>query len=216
MSMFFLSRVKHFLSLDARKLLYFSHVHSHLTYCLPLLTLVQKTDLNALCTLQRKAIKTTFNVSQRSSSTEFFHDLGTFPLDLLLEKYIIKTMHELHSYGKPKEIKEYFFKAKDISIEHSYNLRDIARFEMPLLKSIRLSSSPIFNFVFVFNSFPHDFKAIMEHKTFIEKHIEYYNSKIPSENCSKKFCKICDHRAFKDRMIQFYSLPKTYNYQRYR
>ena len=56
----------------------------------------------------------------------------------------------------------------------------------------------------------------MEDKTFIEKHIEYHNSKIPSENCSKKFCKICDHRAFKDRMTQFYSLPKTYNYQRYR
>ena len=64
--------------------------------------------MDSICTLQRKAIKIVYNVRQRSSSLQLFHDLGTYPLDVLLEREILKTMQSLYSYDKPRDLKMYF------------------------------------------------------------------------------------------------------------
>ena len=201
-SLFFISRVKYFLNMDAKKLLYFSLVHSKLTYCLPLLSLLRKTDMDSLLRLQRKAIKILYGVSQRSSSTKLFHDLGTFPLDILLEKEIIQTMQNIYSYRKPKDLVGYF----DVRCDHEniYFLRATIRFEIPLIRSIRLSSSPIYYFATVYNRFPGEFKDNLDRHTFLDKLWEYYCTKYPSEDCDKTFCKFCDAKAYKERIRSFY------------
>ena len=211
--LFFLSRTRNFLPLEARKLLYFSHVHSRLIYCLPLFTLLRITDMNALCTLQRKAIRITYNVSQRSSAIDYFHDLGILPLDVQLEKDIIKFLQNIHSYGEPKDLVEYF--EVKVSSEVPYNLRDCLKFKLPLVKSIRLSSSPIFSYPFIFNKFSGDFKFVMERKDFLEKLELYFSRFISSKDCKKAFCKICNRKLYLERISRFYTQPKTYNYHRY-
>ena len=199
-SLFFLSRVRNTLNSDAKKLLYFAHVHSHLIYCLPLLTLLYKTDLNQLCRIQRKAIRVVFNLKQRTSCMNYFHELGTFPLDVLLEKEILKTMQSVHSYSKPKEI-AHFFKYKHVT--HPYNFRENLVFDIPLIRSVRLSCSPIFSFPFTFNHFPENFKEIMERKEYMEKLDLFHISKFPNLYCNKNLCKFCHYFQFKKRQLQF-------------
>ena len=92
-SMFFLSRVKNFLPLNCRKQLYFAHIHSHLVYCLPLLSMAYKTDLSKLEKLQRKALRITYNVGYRAATLPS-HDLDTLPLADLMERFILKFMHK--------------------------------------------------------------------------------------------------------------------------
>ena len=54
--LFFMRGVRKSLSLEARKLLYFAHIHSHLMYCIPLFILSNQTELDKLLKLQKKSI----------------------------------------------------------------------------------------------------------------------------------------------------------------
>ena len=105
------------------------------------------------------------------SSLQLFHDLGTYPLDVLLEREILKTMQSLYSYDKPRDLKMYF---EQKTYDHEIHfLRHRVRFDVPLIKSTRLSCSPIFAFPNIYNSFPDDFIHILERKLFLEKLSEY-------------------------------------------
>ena len=213
-SLFFLSRVRNTLNAEAKKLLYFAHVHSHLIYCLPLFTLLYKTDMNTLCRIQRKSIRMVYNVNQRYSCAELFHDLGILPLNILLEKEIMKIMQGIHSYRKPRDIVDFF---NITYVNHQYNFRETLAFQIPLIKSIRLSSSPIFTFPFVFNHFPENFKEIMERKDFREKLDMYYINRFKNPNCIKRNCKFCHYFVYKMKQLNFaisYS-SKSYSFFKY-
>ena len=212
-SLFFLSRVKKYLTLDARKNLYFSLIHSKLIYCLPLLTLLRKTDMDSICTLQRKAIKIVFNVNQRSSSINLFHDLGTYPIDVLLEIEIMKTLQNIDSYGKPKSLIRFF--DKNVNYFY-YNLRYVSRFNIPLVRSIRLSSSPIYAFPSFYNRFPEEFKDIKERNIFLEYLSDYYSKNTFNNDCQKKYCKLCKYKEFIAKIKLYYTQPETPDYFRYR
>jgi hypothetical protein len=212
-SMFFLSSVKNILTLDARKSLYFALIHSRLIYCLPLLTLLNKTDMESLCTLQRKALRIVYNLKPRSSSIPLFHDIGTYPLDTLLEKKVIEIMQSIHSSYKYKDIRE-FFEEKHNDFDMHF-LRQRVRFQIPLVRSIRLSSSPIYSLPSIYNNFPHDFKESFDQKFFLEKLEEHYVQDFIIDNCRKKICKLCNSKKYYDRIKTFYAPPKYYDFHRY-
>ena len=111
--------------------------------------------MNTLCRIERKSIRIVYcNVSQRYSSSGLFHDLGILPLNILLEKEIMKIMQGIHSYRKPREIVDFF---NITHVSHHYNFRETLAFQIPLIKSARLSSLPIYYVPFVFNHFPENF-----------------------------------------------------------
>ena len=202
-SMFFLSRVKNFLPLNCRKQLYFAHIHSHLVYCLPLLSMAYKTDLSKLEKLQRKALRITYNVGYRAD---------TLPLADLIERFILKFMHNIYSYGKPPDFKT----AWEVTIKNiDYPLRNYLNFKSPLVKSIRVSQLPQFKFAEIFNQFPKDFKWIMEGKTFLDNLREYYHLKYKIPECQKKFCRNCCFEAWRAEQLKHIKTPKTLNYIRY-
>ena len=127
-SLFFLSRVKHFLPLYCRKQLYFAHIHSILIYCLPLLSMAYKTDLNRLEKLQRKAVRIIFNANFRADTMPLFHNLEALALSDLIERSILKFMHNIYSYKKPKELVDFW----PLTISNDYLLRSSIRFQLPL------------------------------------------------------------------------------------
>ena len=182
-SLFFISKVKNIITLDARKMLYFSHIHSRLIYCLPLFTLLYKSDIMALCQLQRKAIRIAFNAKRNENCIEFFHELGTLPVDLLLEKHIIKTMNLIYPHRKPQELLQYFPLK---TLNHGHDIRQNETFFVPLIKSKRLSCAPIYAYPSIFNQFLPEFKMIFEYQEFIEQLELHYINLFQSKNCSKK------------------------------
>ena len=136
------------------------------------------------------------------------------PLNILLEKEIMKIMQGIHSYRKPREIVDFF---NITYVSHQYNFRETLAFQIPLIKSIRLSSSPIFTFPFVFNHFPEHFKEIMERKDFREKLDMYYIDRFKNPNCIKRNCKFCHYFDYKMKQLNFaisYS-SKSYSFFKY-
>ena len=157
--------------------------------------------MNTLCRIERKSIRIVYcNVSQRYSSSGLFHDLGILPLNILLEKEIMKIMQGIHSYRKPREIVDFF---NITHVSHQYNFRETLAFQIPLIRSIRLSSSPIYYFPFVFNHFPENFKNIMERQDFREALDMYYINRLENPNCRKKYCKFCHYFEYKMKQLNY-------------
>ena len=182
-------------------MLYFSHIHSRLIYCLPLFTLLYKSDIMALCQLQRKAIRIAFNAKRNENCIEFFHELGTLPVDLLLEKHIIKTMNLIYPHRKPQELLQYFPLK---TLNHGHDIRQSETFFVPLIKSKRLSCAPIYAYPSIFNQFLPEFKMIFEYHEFLEQLELHYINLFQSKNCSKKIiCKYCSYKDFKKRRQQY-------------
>ena len=211
-SLFFISRVKNCISLEARKLLYFSHVHSRLLYCLPLFTSMRLTDMNALCRLQKKALKIVYNVKQRSSSLHLFHDIGILPVDKMLNMHIIKLMHKIYLHNSPSHMSSYFSLK---NYHHSYLLRKNTRYEIPLIKSIRLTTCPIFQYAITFNNFPLDIKFSWDRSHFLEQINNFFYSDYKSDECTKQFCKICDPVSYKMKQRSYICSPFTPEYYHY-
>ena len=210
-SLFFLSRVKHFLPLYCRKQLYFAHIHSILIYCLPLLSMAYKTDLNRLEKLQRKAVRIIFNANFRADTMPLFHNLEALALSDLIERSILKFMHNIYSYKKPKELVDFW----PLTISNDYLLRSSIRFQLPLVKTVRLSYMPQFKFPSLFNNFPADFKLILERSDFNHYLEEFYHKKYSSMNCKKTFCKFCAFNEWKLHKAKYAISHKSYSYIRY-
>ena len=102
--LFFMRRVRKSLSLEARKLLYFAHIHSHLMYCIPLYILSNQVELDKLLKLQKKALRITYDKPYNYPSSPLFHDIGTIPINHLVEKEIVKLLHNINSYKKPSSL----------------------------------------------------------------------------------------------------------------
>ena len=210
-SIFFLSRVKRILPLYCKKQLYFAHIHSHLMYCLPLLSMAYKTDINKLEKLQRKALRITYNFDYRAETLPLYHDIETLSVTELIEKNILKFMQNVYSYRLPKEFGETW----SVDIKDIYSFRYAKRFYLPLVKSIRLSYLPLFKFAEIFNNFPKEFKWLPERRDFLLCLEEHYHQEYKLDSCVKRFCKICSYDTWKKRQESFVTSPPVYDYIRY-
>ena len=138
--------------------------------------MANKTDISKLEKLQRKALRIVYNVNYRADTRSLFHDICTLPISDLIEREVLKIMHNIYSYKIPKEFASYWSTSTN-TCENGYSLRFryIIRFELPLVKSIRVSQLPLFKFAEIFNNFPKEFKWLPERRVFLLCLEEHYH-----------------------------------------
>ncbi len=71
-ALYLLERVKHFVSSGAMRKLYFSLLHSHLLYCINILSCTSQTNINKIMTMQKKAIRIVTNAPYNSHTNPLF------------------------------------------------------------------------------------------------------------------------------------------------
>ena len=143
-----------------------------------------------------------------------FHDIGTIPINHLVEKEIVKLLHNINSYKKPSSLL-HFFREKD---DNPYYLRQQHfEFHIEFTKSARLSKHPIISFPRIFNNFDVCIRSIAERADFheaINRHLFYIQN---INKCEKKICKICNFFEWKKRQLSYISvIPKATAYISYR
>jgi hypothetical protein len=92
-SLYCMNRVKIFITHDALKMLYFSMVHSHLSYCINIYGSANITSLNRLKLKQKAAIRIVCNAGHRDHTNPMFKRLGILPLNELITYSNLKFMH---------------------------------------------------------------------------------------------------------------------------
>jgi hypothetical protein len=95
-SLYCLSRVKNFVNPESLRKLYFSMVHSNLSYGISIYGCANTTNLEKLRKMQKKAIRLICNANFRAHTTPLFKEQKILPLDKLIEYSRIKFMHNFH------------------------------------------------------------------------------------------------------------------------
>ena len=89
-----LSKLRFLFPSSTLLLLYFTLVHTHLFYGLPLWGCTFGSYLKKLQSLQNKAIRNISNTSRRSSITKQYHNLGVLKIIDLYKYEVAKLMHQ--------------------------------------------------------------------------------------------------------------------------
>jgi hypothetical protein len=100
-SLYCLSRVKNFVNPESLRKLYFSMIHSNLSYGISLYGCANTTTLEKLRKMQKKAVRIICNANYRAHTIPLFKEQKILPLDKLIEFSRIKFMHSFHFHQLP-------------------------------------------------------------------------------------------------------------------
>ncbi len=96
-----INKVKNILPLSALKTLYYSLIHSHLTYCTSIYSCTTKKKLEKLAKIQKKAIRIITKSVYNAPTANIFSDLKILPLDKLILQSNLSLMHSIHHEYAP-------------------------------------------------------------------------------------------------------------------
>ena len=100
-SLYIINRSKNFLPRESLLTLYFTLVHSHLSYCASIYGCASKTILNKLILKQKQAVRIIDKSNYRAHTQQIFKKLKILPLDQLIKYSQLKFMHSFHFGSTP-------------------------------------------------------------------------------------------------------------------
>jgi hypothetical protein len=148
-SLYCLNRVKNFITQNALKMLYFSMVHSHLSYCINVYGCANLTSLNPLKLKQMAAIRIVSNAGHRDHTNPLFKQLGILPLNELLKYSILKFMHNFSHKKLPLSFHEMWITNRERN--PNLALRNADNLYIPAHNYATLKRLPLFSFPKVWN-----------------------------------------------------------------
>jgi hypothetical protein len=99
-SNYIINRSKNFIPTKTLRTLYFSLVHSHLLYCLPIYSCTSQKNLTKLFKAQKKSIRIISNAKYNDSTSNLFTNLKILPLNYLIIQVQGLLMHSIiHKYS---------------------------------------------------------------------------------------------------------------------
>jgi hypothetical protein len=101
-SLYCINRAKNFLNKKSLVTLYYSLVHSHLSYCTSILSCLSNPNINKLHMAQKKAIRTITLSKYTASTIPLFKELKILPFPALIKFSQLKLMHSIvYDYCPP-------------------------------------------------------------------------------------------------------------------
>ena len=99
-SLYCIKQTKHILTLKGLKALYFSLIHSHLTYCTSIMSLITAKNLNRILKIQKKAIRIITNSTYTAHTNPLYCKHKILPYNLLIKQAQLIFMHSIeHNYS---------------------------------------------------------------------------------------------------------------------
>ena len=95
-------------------MLYYSFVHAHLLYALPIWASTYPTYLKRLQVLQNKAIRIISRIQPRESTTKHYFNLKIFLIEELHNFETTKIMHKASTNSLPSPLNLYFKKVDNV------------------------------------------------------------------------------------------------------
>jgi hypothetical protein len=141
-SLYILNRSKNFITPKALKLLYFSLVHCHLTYCPIIYSIANKINFNKLLVQQKKAVRIISDVSYNEHTVPLFISHAILRLDYLIIQARLIFMHSVKFQYCPKSFRTVF--VLNPPDEQHYDLRNVNDFDMPRARIEMFKKIPIY------------------------------------------------------------------------
>jgi hypothetical protein len=149
-SLYILNRVKHLISPAPLRKLYFSLFHSHLLYCINILSCTSLANTNRILLLQKKAIRIISNSHYNAHTTPLFLEHKILPFDKLIKLHRLLFMHSIAYDYAPKTFENTWTKNNARNTGH--DLRNHDYFTLPLVRIESFRKFPIYSLASEWNS----------------------------------------------------------------
>lgn len=167
-AIFSLNFTKQFLDNKLLRLIYFAHFHSHLNYCVNLLSILNTTDLNQLILLQKKAIRIITGSGYLDHTRPLFLQEEILPIESLITLEISKFMFDYYNLRLPQCFDGTWKMNWEIR-EGTISLRNDWDFFITRFKYVYISRHPLFNFPKTWNNLEYSLRFVSSKNTFIKK-----------------------------------------------
>jgi hypothetical protein len=123
-ALYLLKHVKHFVSPGAMRKLYFSLFHSHLLYCINILSCTSQTNITKILTMQKKAIRIVTNAPYNSHTNPLFLETNVLPFNKLITLNRLLFMHAIAYNYAPKTFANIWVTNAERNIGHDLRNND--------------------------------------------------------------------------------------------
>jgi hypothetical protein len=128
-SLFCINKSKNFLTNKALKTLYHSLIHSHLSYCTPILGCASNINIQQLFKIQKKAIRIISRKPFTAHTGPIFNELAILSFPKLINYSQLKLMHSIVYNYCPSSLRQLF--QRNEQRELSQNLRNADEYTIP-------------------------------------------------------------------------------------
>ncbi len=150
-SIFCINKVKNILTKPALKTLYYSLVHSHLTYCTSIYSCTTKTNLDKVFKLQKKAIRIITKSNYNAPTQTLFENLNILPLDKIITYSNLTIMHSIHNKYSPPSMFNLWPKNSDRNT--AFELRNANNYATPQVKYSFFTRFPAYTMPLLWNNY---------------------------------------------------------------
>ena len=162
-----LRQVSKIFSTQILKLIYHANFQSHINYCSNILSICNKSTLDPLIKIQKKAIRIVCKKPYNSHSNPLFKEHNILPIKEQIEYSSLMFMHDyLHEQLSPSFM---FTWVKNNQLQNNYQLRNGNNIHIRPHRYEYLKRHPIINFALLWNDLDNNIKDIDSKKKFADK-----------------------------------------------
>jgi len=198
--LYFLRNAKNLLSEHCLLSIYYTLIHSYITYALPIWSSTNKTSLNQIFVKQKSAVRIV-SKSKASAHTEpIFKKLRILPLPLLVDFFKIQFMFSFSKKEIPAAFENYWVLNRDVRLqnlnindENVVELRNDYDLFIPFSRLVNTNNFPYISFSKLWNEFKDSPITLAKNKIeFKNKLKDILLGKLNiNYSCNRLFCPHC-------------------------
>jgi hypothetical protein len=195
-SLYTLRSVKNFLTPKALKSLYYSLIHCHLIYALPIWSVCNQKMKKDIFTKQKMAIRIVSGLKYNAHTEPAFKELKILPFPDLIEFFSLQFMQRFSENFLPVTFNETWIKnAIRRQGEQQIALRNDNDFYIVPSRTSQTANHPLATFPVKWDSLPVEISFIRNKIEFDSKLKEYFLNKLSNHiECNNLFCPTCSMR----------------------
>jgi len=162
-----LRQVKNIFSTEILKLIYNANFQSHLNYCSNILSICNKTTLDPIIKIQKKAIRIVDKKSYNAHTGPIFKEHGILPVEKQIEYSSLLFMHDYLNDRLSTSFEHTW--VKNLQLHHNYQLRNADDLHIKPHKYEYLRKHPFLYFPSLWNDLDINIKQIESKTCFANK-----------------------------------------------
>ena len=193
-ALFILRSSKNFLTVKAKKAVYYSLIHCNLIYCMPIWSCTSQANLKPLIKLQKAAIRIITNAKYNDHTEPIFKSLCILPLDKLIYFFNLQIMQRFKQGFLPSSFNNTWI-TNDFRRDNNFEitLRHDNDFSIPFARLASSDKRPLVNLPKLWQNFTEEsikiFRNRIEFNAKLRSHLLNQLSSTP--NCMRLLCPVC-------------------------
>ena len=203
-ALYMLRTSKNFLTIKARKVIYYSLFHCHLIYCLPIWSCSTTNNIKGIITMQKKAIRIVSGSSYNAHTEPIFKELRILPLSKLILYFNLQLMQKFKQGFLPCSFNSVWsLNSVRLNATSEISLRNQEQLDIPFVRLASSEKMPLVNLPRTWEKFSDESIKILrncsEFNLKLKKHL--LDELSEAVQCNRLLCPVCHLNFYPNRNV---------------